>query len=159
MIAECLIKLNFVLLLTTKWAGNGAIILTISHYVQLERVGRALCEWSVSNVLMLRKCCEQILLKALGRIIVRLKKGQAWISIFSHGGLATPEVRGLLHMKWRLQVLRVKMEAALVVRSQVGGTDMLPSGTLGLWETMGWLCEAAARESRVTGPLFSGLHC
>lgn len=55
-------------------------------------------------------------------------------------------------------MLHVKMEGALVVGSQVGGTDMLPSGTEGLGETMGGLCEAGAAESRVTGPLFSGLH-
>lgn len=55
-------------------------------------------------------------------------------------------------------MLHVKMEAALVVGSGVGGTDMLPSGTWSLWETMGGLCEAGAAESRVTGPLFSGLH-
>ncbi|KAF1384926.1 hypothetical protein PFLUV_G00125260 [Perca fluviatilis] len=34
---------------------------------------------------------------------------------------------------------------------------MLPSGTRGLRETMGGLCEAGAAESRVTGPLFSVL--
>lgn len=53
---------------------------------------------------------------------------------------------------------RVKMEGALVVGSRVGGTDMLPSGTSGLGETMAGLCEAVAGELRVTGPLFSGLH-
>lgn len=61
-------------------------------------------------------------------------------------------------MKQRLQVLHVKMEGAPVVGSQVGGTDMLPSGSQGLGETMAGLCEAGAAESRVTGPLFSGLH-
>ncbi len=55
-------------------------------------------------------------------------------------------------------MLRVKMEGALVVGFQVGGTDMLPSGTRGLRETMAGLCEAGAAELRVTGPLFSGLH-
>lgn len=53
-------------------------------------------------------------------------------------------------------MLHVKMEGALVVGSQVGGTDMLPSGTWGLKETMARLCEAGAAESRVTGPLYSG---
>lgn len=28
----------------TKWAVNGAIILSISHYVQLEGIGRAFCQ-------------------------------------------------------------------------------------------------------------------
>lgn len=31
-------KSNFELPLTTKWAGNGAIIPSISHYVQLEGI-------------------------------------------------------------------------------------------------------------------------
>lgn len=52
----------------------------------------------------------------------------------------------------------VKMEGALVVGSRVGGEDMLPSGSRGLGETMAGLCEAGDADSRVTGPLFSGLH-
>lgn len=44
------------------------------------------------------------------------------------------------------------MEGALVVGSQVGDTDMLPSGTRSLRETMAELCEAGAEESRVIGP-------
>lgn len=55
-------------------------------------------------------------------------------------------------------MLHVKMEGALVVGSRVGGTDMLPSGTGGFWETIAGLCEAGAPELRVTGPLFPGLH-
>lgn len=55
-------------------------------------------------------------------------------------------------------MLHVKMEGAPVVGSQVGGTDVLPSGSPGLGETMARLCEAGAAESKVTGPLFSGLH-
>lgn len=36
------------------------------------------------------------------------------------------------------------MEGALVVESEVGGTDMLPCGLHGLQETIAWLCEAGA---------------
>ena len=43
-------------------------------------------------------------------------------------------------------MLHVKMEGAVVVGSQVGGTDMLPSGNRGLRETMAGLCEAGAAE-------------
>lgn len=50
------------------------------------------------------------------------------------------------------------MEGALVVGSQVGGTDMLPSGTQDLRETMARLCEAGVAELRVTEPQFSGPH-
>lgn len=34
------------------------------------------------------------------------------------------------------------MEGALVVKSEVGGTDMLPCGAQSLQETIAWLCEA-----------------
>lgn len=34
------------------------------------------------------------------------------------------------------------MEGALVVKSKVGGTDMLPCGSLSLQETIARLCEA-----------------
>lgn len=34
------------------------------------------------------------------------------------------------------------MEGALVVKSEVGGTDMLPCGSQSLQETIAWLCEA-----------------
>ncbi|KAK7922520.1 hypothetical protein WMY93_009422 [Mugilogobius chulae] len=44
------------------------------------------------------------------------------------------------------------MEGALVVGSQVGGTDMLPSGTGGLLETIGRLCEAGGLSPGSLGP-------
>lgn len=44
------------------------------------------------------------------------------------------------------------MEGALVVGSQVGGTDVLPSGTWGLGKTMARLCEAGDVELGSRGP-------
>lgn len=49
-------------------------------------------------------------------------------------------------------MLHVKMEGALVVGSQVGGTDMLPSGTRGLGKTITRLCEAGDVELGSRGP-------
>lgn len=44
------------------------------------------------------------------------------------------------------------MEGALVVGAQVGGTDMLPSGTRGLGKTIARLCEAGDVELGSRGP-------
>lgn len=46
----------------------------------------------------------------------------------------------MLQFEWKLGVLHVKMEGALVVKSEVGGADMLPSETLSLRETISRLC-------------------
>lgn len=125
---ECCIKFSFKPHLTIhKWDCNDTIIPGICQFWKELLMLSVSDQWAP-----LRKCRERTLSKALVRIIFQLKKGLFWISIFSPGVSATPEVRGLLHIKWRLQVLHVKMEGAPVVAFQVGGTDMLPSGTPGL---------------------------
>lgn len=155
MILECCIKSNSELLLTTKWAGNGAIIPSISHYVQLERIAHSFCRWSVSTS---EKMWWTDSLKTLGRIIFQLKKGQAWISIFSPGGSATP--RGE-----RIASHRVKASSAACKNGRCS-CCWISSGwhrRVALWdpgprEDNGQAVRSGRCGVRVTGPLFSGLH-
>lgn len=106
----------------------------------------------------LRKCCEQTVLKALGRIIFQLNKGQARISVFSRGGLGHPWGERIASHEVRAWSAACKNGRCSCCWMSRGWHRHVALWNPGLGDTMARLCGAGGAEPGVTGPLFSSLH-